>query len=150
MAKKKVIFRTLGRDYDDDGKLYYVQTEEMVFKGDVPLEAKHVTGDANAHVLVSMEPRQPDYAKPSVDQDGNPAGNWVDAIGYHLYFVDTRIRSGFEELGKLKAQKALPDWKILLMLGVFGAVCVWMVSRMMRWQPGPRRRRSSCASSNRS
>lgn len=132
MGKKRVIFRTLRREHDEDGKVYYVQEEELAAKKDVPLEAKHVTGDAKASVLVDMEPIQPDYAKPSYDQDGNPIGNWVNANGYHLYFIDTRIRSGFEELGKLKAQKALPDWKILLMLGVFGVVCVWMIARMMR------------------
>lgn len=132
MAKKKVIFRTLRREQDEDGRVYYVQEEEMRAREDVPLEAKHVTGDAKASVLVDMEPVHPDYARPSLDEDGRPVGNWANANGYHLYFIDTRIRSGFEELGKLKAQKALPDWKILLMLGVFGAVCVWMIARMMR------------------
>lgn len=132
MGKKRVIFRTLRREHDDNGRVYYVQEEELANKEDVPLEAKHVTGDAKASVLVDMDPDQPVYAKPSIDPDGNPSGNWVNANGYHLYFIDTRIRSGYEELGKMKAQKALPDWKILLMLGVFGVVCVWMIARMMR------------------
>lgn len=132
MKPRKVIYRTLRRERDDNGRVYYVQEETLAPRSEVPLEAKHVTGDAKAVVLVEMEPDQPDYAKPGIDPDGNPVGNWVNANGYHLYFIDTRIRNGFEDLGKLKAQKALPDWKVLLMLGVFGIVCVWMIARMMR------------------
>lgn len=131
---KKVILRRLTREVDQDGRVHYIQTEKEVDKMNMKAtgRVKHVTGDAKRYCEVDMDPIYPDYAEPRIEEDGTASGNFFDAIGYHFYFVDPRIQEGFDELGKPKVQRALPDWKVLLVVGIFAAVAIWMVTRMMQ------------------
>lgn len=83
---------------------------------------KHVTGDSKAFCYVDMEPNYPDYEKE----------NHANAQGFHFYFVDDRVHEGFDDLGKVNTIKALPDWKVLLVIGIFAVVAIWMIVRMMQ------------------
>lgn len=148
---KKVTLRRIHREQGADGRPYYVQTEEIIERSRLPKKARHVTGDSQAFCVVDMDPDYPDYAEPYVDQEtGEARGNFVDAIGYHLYFVDTRMRDGFDELGRMKKKGATIDPKHLLIIGVVAVVCIWMAVRLLRCRQRTGRRRSSFGSLSRS
>ena len=143
---KTVMLRRIHREQGADGRPYYVQTEEVIETSKLPKKARHVTGDAKAFCIVDMDPDYPDYAEPYVDAEtGEARGNFVDAIGYHLYFVDTRMRDGFDELGRMKKKSASIGPKHLLIIGVVAVVCIWMAVRLLRW-PRTGRRGSSFGS----
>lgn len=119
--EKMVMQRRLYREVDADGQIHYRIDEEQVAKSSLEKKAKHVTGDSKAFVVVDMDPDYPDYEKE----------NTCNAQGFHFYYLDDRVHEGFEDLGKTHVQKALPDWKMLLVIGVFVVVAGWMLTRMM-------------------
>lgn len=147
--KGKVVLLTISRESVEWGcGVEYEVRKRYVRKPELPPEAVHVTGQKGVYCFVDMLPDYPEYADPSAerDEDGNFRGphNYFDAFGYFKWFVDQRIKRGYEALGRLEKVKAPIDWRTIGIAAV--ALLVFAVVAMQflggsRWGGSRRSRR---------
>lgn len=127
--EKKVTLRTISRNELSDGKFeYQMVVEPKVSIENLPANARHCTGEDGVYARLFMDPRLPSYAEEVAEtDDGQPAHNYVDAIGYYFYFVDTRMKEAFDSLAELRPMFKLDKAMIVAIVASVAVVgfVVW-------------------------
>ena len=130
--EQKTILRTIDRVVNADGQLEYrMVTRNKVDIADLPPSAVHVTGEEGVHALIDMKPNRPDYAEgaPEFDENGLPtkAHNYADAIGYHEYYVDTRMDDAEKAVAEGRPGFRMEPRKLItiILASVVVAFVVW-------------------------
>lgn len=118
------VFSRIETDYGVG--VEYEARETECKRSDLPRAAVHITGMKNVYCLVDLDPIYPEYADPDAERDENgnyvKAHNYFDAFGYYKYFVDQRIKRGYDALGRMDRYKRPIEWQKLVIAGVVAVV----------------------------
>ena len=107
--------------YDPDvGKYFYTVERTTVMQ--LPANAKPVTGNNGAYAVLDDSPIYPKWYDEKTCKG-------FGAIGYHLYFTDTRTSDAFKSVAE--PDKVKLDWKKWLIIAGAAVIFVFILIRFI-------------------